>query len=151
MVKTIRHGVHVRWSSDGRRTKTQIDRIKSWIYQLCEEIQPMTARSEVQPCVLAGVADTQNSSSIVVKPSTHGSQPEIEITMGLAQRPCCLRASAAVAITPTRTTCLGSFVVHLSAQQQLINHLLSTNSCGVLLVLLSFERDALKACRDMHD
>ena len=53
-----------------RRTKTQIDRIKSWIYQLCEEIQPMTARSEVQPCMLAEVTGTQESPSIVVRLSS---------------------------------------------------------------------------------
>ena len=71
MVKMIRHGVHVRRSSDGTAYQNSVDRIKSWIYQLCEEIQPMTARSEVQPCVLAGMAGTQDSPPIVVRHSNH--------------------------------------------------------------------------------
>ena len=71
--------------------------------------------------------------------------------MGLAQRPCLLRAGIAVSITPTRTTCFGSFVVHLPAQQKLVEHLLCTNRSGVLLVLFSLERDALKACRYVDD
>ena len=48
----------------------------------------------------------------------------------------------AVAITPARTTCFGSFVVHLPAQQKLVKHLLGTDSSGELLVLFSLERDA---------
>ena len=59
---------------------------------------------------------------------------------------CCLRTGIAVAIPPARTTCFGSFVIHLPAQQKLVEHLLGTDSSGVLLVLLSLDRDALKAC-----
>ena len=58
-----------------------------------------------------------------------------------------LSPGVAVAITPTRTTRLGSFMVQLPAQQKLVEHLLGTDSSGVLLVLFSLERDALKACR----
>ena len=56
-----------------------------------------------------------------------------------------------MSITPTRTTCFGSFVIHLPAQQKLVEHLLGTDSSGVLLVLLSLQRDALKACRHVDD
>ena len=56
-----------------------------------------------------------------------------------------------MAITPARTAGLCSFVIHLPAQQKLVKHLLGTNSSGVLLVLLSLKRDALKACRDVDD
>ena len=38
-------------------------------------------------------------------------------------------------------------MVKLPAQQKLVEHLLGTYSSGVLLVLLSLQRDALKACR----
>ena len=58
-----------------------------------------------------------------------------------------LSPGVAVAITPTRTARLCSFVIHLPAQQKLVQHLLGTDSSGVLLVLLSLERDAFKACR----
>ena len=54
-----------------------------------------------------------------------------------------------MAIPPTRTTCFGSFVIHLPAQPKLVEHLLGTDSSGVLLVLFSLKRDALKACRDV--
>ena len=57
----------------------------------------------------------------------------------------------AVSITPTRTTRFDSFMVHFPAQQKLVEHLLGTDSCGVLLVLLSLKRDALKACRYVAD
>ena len=40
-------------------------------------------------------------------------------------------------------------MVYLPAQQKLIENLLGTDSSGVLLVLLSLERDELKACRHM--
>ena len=56
-----------------------------------------------------------------------------------------------MAITPTRTPGFLSFVVHLPAQQKLVEHLLGTDSSGVLLVLLSLKRDALKACRHVAD
>ncbi len=71
--------------------------------------------------------------------------------MRLAQRPCRLRASVAVAITPTRTTCFVSFMVKLPAQQKLVNHFLCTNSSGVLPVLFSLERNALKRRCNVHD
>ena len=38
-------------------------------------------------------------------------------------------------------------MIHLPAQQELVKHLLGSDSSGVLLVLLSLERDAMKACR----
>ncbi len=57
----------------------------------------------------------------------------------------------AVSITPARTPCFFSFVVHFAAQQKLVQHLLGTDSSGVLLVLFSLERDALKACRYVAD
>ena len=53
----------------------------------------------------------------------------------------------AVSITPARTTCFGCFMVNFSPQQKLVKHLLGTDSCRVLHVLLSLKRDALKACR----
>ena len=56
-----------------------------------------------------------------------------------------------MAIPPDRTARFGSFVIHLPAEQKLVQHLLGTYSSGVLLVLLSLERDALKACRHMAD
>ena len=56
-----------------------------------------------------------------------------------------------MSITPTRTTRFGSFMVHFPAQQKLVEHLLGTDSSGVLLVLFSLERDALKACRHVAD
>ena len=56
-----------------------------------------------------------------------------------------------MAIAPTRTTCFGSFMVHLPAQQKLVEHLLSTDSSGILLVLFSLERNALKRRCNVHD
>ena len=56
-----------------------------------------------------------------------------------------------MATTPARTTCFGSFIVHLPAKQKLVKHFLGTYSYGVLLVLFSLERDALKACRHVDD
>ena len=57
----------------------------------------------------------------------------------------------AVTVTPGSTPCPDGFVVHLPAQQKLVEHLLGTYSSGVLLVLLSLQRDALKACRHVDD
>ena len=62
-----------------------------------------------------------------------------------------LSPGVAVAIPPTRTLGFLSFMVHLPAQQKLVEHLLGTDSCGVLLVLFSLKRDALKACRHVAD
>ena len=56
-----------------------------------------------------------------------------------------------MSIPPTRTTCFGSFMVKLPAQQKLVKHLLGTDSCGVLLVLFSLERNALKRRCNVHD
>ena len=56
-----------------------------------------------------------------------------------------------MAIAPTRTPGFLSFVIHLPAQQKLVEHLLGTDSSGVLLVLLSLKRDALKAYRYVAD
>ena len=42
-------------------------------------------------------------------------------------------------------------MVHFPAQQKLVAHLLGTDSCGVLRVLLSLKRDALKACLHVAD
>ena len=57
----------------------------------------------------------------------------------------------AVSITPTRTTRFRSFMVHLPAQQKLVNHFLGTNSSCELTRLFGLERDALKACRYVAD
>ena len=56
-----------------------------------------------------------------------------------------------MAITPTRTPRFFSFGVHLPAQQKLVQHLLGTDSSGVLLVLFSLQRDVLKACGHVAD
>ena len=57
----------------------------------------------------------------------------------------------AVTVTPGSTPCPDGFVVHLPAQQKLVEHFLGTDSCGVLLVLLSLERNALKRRCNVHD
>jgi len=40
-----------------------------------------------------------------------------------------------LAVTPASAPCFGSFVIHLPAQQKLVEHLLGTDSSGVLLGL----------------
>ena len=40
-----------------RRTKAQIDRIKSWIFQLCQDMQPMTVRQLFYQLTTHGVID----------------------------------------------------------------------------------------------
>ena len=42
-------------------------------------------------------------------------------------------------------------MVKLPAQQKLVNHLLCTNSSGILLVLFSLKRNALKRRCNVHD
>ena len=42
-------------------------------------------------------------------------------------------------------------MVKLPGQQKLANHLLRTNSSGILLVLFSLERNALKRRCNVHD
>ena len=42
-------------------------------------------------------------------------------------------------------------MVHLPAQQKLVNHFLGTNSSCELTRLFGLERDALKACRYVAD
>ena len=43
-----------------------------------------------------------------------------------------LGVAVPLAVTPARTTCFGSFVIHLPAQQKLVQHLLGTDSSWVL-------------------
>ena len=42
-------------------------------------------------------------------------------------------------------------MVHYPEQQKLVARLLGSDSCGVLRVLLSLKRDALKACLHVAD
>ena len=58
---------------------------------------------------------------------------------------------APVDLLPVMCSSSASSVIHLPAQQKLVEHLLGTDSSGVLLVLLSLKRDALKACRHVAD
>ena len=44
-----------------RRTNAQIDRIKSWIFQLCQDMQPMTVRQLFYKLTTHGVIDKKEA------------------------------------------------------------------------------------------